>query len=183
MADANEATKPGNPRASAASVPAGVRRIAVIGAWLSGLGFVALVVSISAFVVDANRPPEPTRSGLTINGEQVTGERVKEALRDVGSGLLDKLTGQSAREGDAETQRSAGTEADGVTAIEVRDSPSGAERTFKWSLWGFIGLAVAGSICGVIARRKGARGGAVCVALWPVGLVFGLGMALPTCSV
>jgi hypothetical protein len=70
-----------------------------------------------------------------------------------------------------------------VTAIELRDTRSGAERTFKWSLWAFIGLAVAGSICGAIARRKGARGGAVCAALWPVGLVIGLGMVLPTCSV
>jgi hypothetical protein len=150
---------------------------------LSGLGLVALVVSISAFVIDANRPPEPTRSGLTINGEPVSGERVKETLRDVGSGLLDKLTGQSEDAGDAEADSSKGARANEVTAIVFRDTPSGAERTFKWSLWGFVGLAVAGSICGVIARRKGARGGAVCVALWPVGLVIGLGMVLPTCSV
>lgn len=188
-------TKPGEPDSSQATqsadrpseVPEGrnARRLAYVGAWLSGLALAALVGWIASLVIDANRPTEATSTKVTINGRSISGADAKEALRDAGTRILKGLTDRG-EESSSEGQERGGDTAEHRRAeslsIEAEFATRSAERSGRWSLVLAGVLALIGSVLGGVARWQGARGAATWIALWPIGLVVGLGTALPSCA-
>lgn len=57
-----------------------------------------------------------------------------------------------------------------------------AEHVAMGLFWSFIPLALIGCVLGWIAWAGKARGAATWMALWPVGLIIGIGYAAPSCS-
>lgn len=185
MTDA--ADRPSSSEAShGGPAPRGATRwLAVAGAWLSGLSLGALVVSIGAFVVDANSPAASPTTTTTLNGRAISAEDAKNLLVDVGARLLQGVSdrGEDAPEetdsGSAETDKP--TES-GVLEIELRSNETAAERTYKRFFWLFVALGLMGSASGVIARWQGVRGWTVSFAIWPVWFLGILAMAVPSCA-
>lgn len=186
----------------------GARRAALAGAWISGLALAALIGSITAWIIDAKRPHDPPKVEAMINGRPVAGEAAADALREAGLALLNALTNRgdeqagggdedasSVSDGAAEGGSGAraqspapvGSGATGARRgwnmrVDVTSEPRPAERAASWLFWSFIPLSLTGCVLGWIAWAGGARGGRTWMALWPFGLIIGIGFVAPSCS-
>ncbi|MEM9166176.1 MAG: hypothetical protein AAGB48_04050 [Planctomycetota bacterium] len=194
MADQAKSSDPTESAPDSAQPPACGRWLALAGAWLSGLALAALVVSIAAFFVHANRPPEPpATTSITLNGKPISGEDAKDLLVDVGSRLFRTITDRD-EDASAETpvempDRAApgASQTDtpmnsGVLEFEMRTNESTAERLYKRFFWVFVAMGLTGAAIGGIAYWQGARSAAVSIAIWPIWFLGALAMAVPSCS-
>lgn len=145
-------------------------RGAVVGAWLSGVAFVLLGVSLGVHL-SGGRDRGPAQTRITVNGEEF--DSIGDAAKQVGRDLIDGLRGA-----DSGADSDSGGATD-VVVERVRE-PVETKRaiTRAWTFWSGIGLVAVGMTLGAIAWWKRDRRAPTYIALWPVGVVLLLVMML-----
>ena len=152
------------------------RRTALAGAWTAAVSLAALVAALALFIVDANRPAPPAETTTTINGRPASADEVRDVLTDAASRLIDGMLRSEDERSGAD-----GPKAD-AAPLDIRIHGRPAERIAQSLLWAGLPLAVVGTALGVAARARGARGGAVWLAMWPIGVIWGVGIGASSCS-
>lgn len=156
------------------------RRTALAGAWTAAVSLAALVAALALFIVDANRPAPPAETTTTINGRPASADEVRDVLTDAASRLIDGMLRSEDERSGADGPKADAAPLD--IRIHERVDRRPAERIAQSLLWAGLPLAVVGTALGVAARARGARGGAVWLAMWPIGVIWGVGIGASSCS-